>query len=120
MSQFCNFYVTLYDMLCEQLVCGINDEHIQKRLLSESNLTLQRAIELAGILETATKNAQELRSAKPSQEAVLPGEVHTVGPPKHPAEMPEVTCYLCGKKGHTATICHFKDARCYHTSANRL
>ena len=114
MSKFCNFGATLEDMLRDRLVCGINEEHIQKRLLSEPNLTLQRAVELSESLETAAKNAQELRSAKPSQETVLPGEVHTVGPPKRPAERPELTCYRCGKKGHTATKCRFKDAKCHH------
>ena len=114
MSKFCNFGATLEDMLRDRLVCGINEEHIQKRLLSKPNLTLQRAVELSESLETAAKNAQELQSAKPSQETVLPGEVHTVGPPKRPAERPELTCYRCGKKGHTATKCRFKDAKCHH------
>ena len=83
-------------------MCGINDDHIQKRLLSEPSLTLQRAIELAESLEIAAKNARELRSSKPSQEALLPGEVHAVGPSICPADQAKVTCYRCGKKGHTA------------------
>ena len=60
MSEFCNFGATLDMMLRDRLVCGVNDDHIQKRLLSEANLTLQRAIKLAESLETAAKNVREL------------------------------------------------------------
>ena len=63
MLEFCNFGATLDNMLRDQMVCGINDDHIQKRLLSEPSLTLQRVMELAESLETAAKHAWELRSS---------------------------------------------------------
>ena len=47
-------------MLLDRSVCGIND-NIQRRLLSEDKLSFKRALEVARVQETATKNAQALR-----------------------------------------------------------
>ena len=49
-------------MLCDRIVCGINDSAIQKRLLAEPKLTYQKALELARGLETATRNVKELET----------------------------------------------------------
>ena len=43
-------------------VCGLKAENIQKRLLSEADLTLDRALEVAQAMETAAKDATELQS----------------------------------------------------------
>lgn len=80
-------------MLHDRLVFGVSDDHIYKNLLLEPSLLLQRAIELAENLEIAAKNVWELHSSKPSQEAVLHGEVHAVGSPKHPTDKDEATCF---------------------------
>ena len=56
---FCNFGKSLDSMIRDCLVCGINDEQNQKRLLSEGDtLTLTKAMTLAQAIETATKDAQ--------------------------------------------------------------
>ena len=47
LSEFRNFRDMLDDMLCNRLVCGINHPGIQKRLLSESDLTLEKALEIS-------------------------------------------------------------------------
>ena len=52
-------------MLCDRLVCGINDSLTQRRLLAEPDLTYKKACELALALEAADKSAQDLQ-AKPS------------------------------------------------------
>ena len=46
-SEFCNFGITLDSMLRDRLVCVIQDDQIQKRLLAEPNLIFPRAMELA-------------------------------------------------------------------------
>ena len=46
LSEHCQFGDTLNDMLRDRLVCGINDQRIQRRLLVESDLTLAKAMEL--------------------------------------------------------------------------
>ena len=48
-------------MICNRLVCGINDDSIQKRLLTEGDkLSISKAISIAQSYETAEKDATEL------------------------------------------------------------
>ena len=49
LSEFCEFGDTLNDMFCDQLVCGITDSSLQRRLLLESSLTLQKVFKLAEV-----------------------------------------------------------------------
>ena len=56
LSEYCNFGATLDDMVRDHLVCGVNDNAIQKRLLAESSLTYQKAVELALSVETAAQS----------------------------------------------------------------
>ena len=47
LSEHCNFGESLNDMLRDRIVCGIQDQRTQRRLLAETDLTLQKAFELA-------------------------------------------------------------------------
>ena len=47
-------------MLRDRLVCGVNIDIVQKRLLAESKLTFEDALEIATSVEAATGGAQEL------------------------------------------------------------
>ena len=47
LSEHCNYGETLPEMLRDRLVCGINNEKIQRRLLAEPDLTLKKAEEIA-------------------------------------------------------------------------
>ena len=47
-------------MLRDRLVCGINDEHIQRRLLAEHSLDFKKALKIATSMETAVKSSGEL------------------------------------------------------------
>ena len=67
----------LDDMLRDRLVCGIKDSQVQRRLLSETDITFMKAFELAQASEVAEKNARDLH--KPT------GAVHAIRtqqPPK--------------------------------------
>ena len=75
LSVFCNFGAALNSMLQECLVCSIQDDQIQKRLLAESNLMFPRAMELAQDLDAAARNVHELHSPQQTE-----GEVHQVRP----------------------------------------
>ena len=112
LSEFCNFGDSLDSMLRDRLVCGIQDENIQKRLLAEKKLTFAKAMELVQRMEAATKNVRELHSPQQAEVAV-PSEVHQVGPPQQQSPRRDVLCYRCGKKGHTAAKCRFKNAECH-------
>ena len=112
LSEFCNFGDSLDSMLRDRLVCGIQDENIQKRLLAEKRLTFAKAMELAQGMEAATKNVRELHSPQQAEVAVS-SEVHQVGPPQQQSPRRDALCYRCGKKGHTAAKCRFKNAECH-------
>ena len=47
-------------MLQDHIVCGINNTIIQRRLLSEKELSFKTALELAQGMESAAKNVREL------------------------------------------------------------
>ncbi len=112
LAEFCNFGTTLDDMLRDRLVCGISDEHTQRRLLAESKLTFKKALELAQGQDTAARNARTLqhKEAAAVPEA-LRGPVHRVSPPRKGG--PASSCFRCGKATHTAAKCRFKEAKCH-------
>ena len=56
----CEFVETLDEALRDRLVCGLCDEAYQKRLLSEPELTLDKALQIARSMETADVNARAL------------------------------------------------------------
>ena len=72
----------------------------QKRLLSEPELTLKKAIELSQAYEAADKNAKDIQM--PQTELV-----QQVSSAK--ARKP---CYRCGKGFHKESECHYKDIVC--------
>ncbi len=43
----CNYREKLTEMLWDRLVCGINDDRIQHRLLAEKDLTFEKAMKIA-------------------------------------------------------------------------
>jgi len=110
LAQTCNFGDTLEVMLRDRLVCGMDEDFIQRRLLAEPNLTYKKALELALGLETAAKNAQELLTTAASGQAV----VHKLSMSSTSQVTGAVTaCWRCGKRTHKVMQCPFKDARCY-------
>ena len=50
-------------MLCAWIVCGIEDQKIQQRLLAEPELTFDKAFKFAPASESADKNAKDLQPA---------------------------------------------------------
>ena len=69
LAEFCSFGTNLNDSLRDRFVCGLKAENIQKRLLSEAALTLEKALEISQAMETAAKDAIELQSLQ--QEAAV-------------------------------------------------
>ena len=49
-------------MLRDRLACGLRNEHIQKKLLSEADFTCKPALDIAVAMETAARDAKELQS----------------------------------------------------------
>ncbi len=55
LAEHCEFGDVLNDTLRDRLVCGLRSEGIQKRLLTESKLTLQRAIDTHNLVHCLLK-----------------------------------------------------------------
>ena len=53
LAQSCGYVASLEDMLRDCLVCGIQDDHLQRSLLAVANLTLKTAFEKAQVFESA-------------------------------------------------------------------
>ena len=107
LTAHCHFEATtdnLEEVLRDCFVCGLRNESTRKRLLTEKDLTFLKALEIAKSLETAAKDAQQLKGSEQA------GTVHNVASwsPRKEA------CYRCGKTNHKASDCKFKEAVCYN------
>jgi hypothetical protein len=65
LSEYCEFRDSLEDTLRDRFVCGIRGENVQRKLLPIQDLTLQKTIDIATEMTTASKDAAELRSTVP-------------------------------------------------------
>ena len=109
LSEHCDFKANLSDALRDRLVCGIKNANIQKRLLSESDLKLEKAIEIATAMETAARDAVELRQPH------RPDSVHKLSKKTtFSAKQMEMNkaCFRCDRANHTPDQCHFKEETC--------
>ena len=108
LAQFCNYGDSLETMLRDCLVCGINDESIQRRLLGESTLTFKKVFELAQGMETVSKDVREMLGPLQQPSAGQPPEeIHVV------SKKIEFVCYRCGQVGHNPANCTFRTAQCH-------
>ncbi len=105
-------------MLRDCLICGINDSHIQKRLLLETNLTFQKAMDVSLAFELVEKDMHDVisTSATPS-----PQSVFTIQESRKPQQRRKYTastskgtasCYRCGGS-HPQNQCRFREAECH-------
>ncbi|KAL3975969.1 inner nuclear membrane protein Man1 [Sarotherodon galilaeus] len=104
LSEHCQFGEGLSDVPRDRFVCGMNNESTQKRLLTEDNLTLHRALEIAISMETAAKDAGELQG-----KCTEPCSVNKIHPQRNNKLQ---MCFRCGKKSHDAANCWFKEKEC--------
>ena len=110
LAEFCNFGTALDDMLRDRLVCGINDSAIQRKLLSERNLTFDKALEMAQSHEAAVRNARTLQAG--TNDVSEP--VHTLQKFRQSNDgSGSDPCYRCGRHGHAPTRCRFRSFKCH-------
>lgn len=91
------------------LVRGLNNKRIQRRLLGERHLTLDKAVDLSTSLEAAEKEVETL--AKTYQETLEPA-VNFLSKEEKQVTPIEVTCFCCGKPNHKVTVCKYKNLTC--------
>ena len=117
LATHCEFEDYLNQALRDRLVCGLRSENIQKRLLSEANPTLARAVELAHGMESAHQQAQLMKNKMEGAVGKITHEGKSAS--KHDKQEKQEQwkkrkpCYRCGKQGHTAADCTFKDSKCH-------
>ncbi|XP_031332218.1 uncharacterized protein K02A2.6-like [Photinus pyralis] len=133
LADTCSFHEDSRDeMLRDRIVCGVRDEALQRRLLAESDLTLQKAVDAAIAAETAGVNLNELRGSitgggdtsksanavtgkrnanystnKRDNAAATMKPCFRCGDLHKPdvCRCKEVVCRFCKKKGHIERVC---------------
>ena len=95
----CEFGANLEEQLRDQLVVGIRIEAIQRRLLSEKDLTYTKAREIAISMEIASRDSKELigRSNVPVN-YVTKKERYANRKPT------SFTCHRCGGNNQSRTV----------------
>ena len=68
LAEHCNYADVLNDMLRDRLVCGVNNEKIQQRLLAEKDLTFAKAMELASAIESAEQGSHAISNGQACKE----------------------------------------------------
>ena len=77
LTEHCNFEEFLSQALRDRYVCGLANESIQKKLLCESDLTIDEALNLAKSMEQAIKDASEIHQT-PDSTTSISGQQTTV------------------------------------------
>ena len=114
----CEFGSSLDIMLRDRIVLGINEDSIQRRLLSETNLTLEKALKIAQAQEIAMKGCL-LVGTVPTEESAPKEKVYAVKQQRRPVRR----CFRCLSERHLAATCPFASKKCFscsrvgHTSA---
>lgn len=96
-------------------MCGLREESTQRALLTENELTLARALEIAQSREAVLMNAQRLKEPSLTVKKVTTRTDTTMsskcircGSSKHLADrcpFRQATCFKCNKPGHIARLC---------------
>lgn len=100
LAEHCEFNNGQNDTVRDRLVRGLRSEVIQKHLLTERALTLDKAIEISVSMELATKEANHFSES---------GKLHKVFRDEKGAQG---KCYRCDRTGHLADECWSKDVDC--------
>ena len=118
LTEFCNYGTSLDEMLRDRFVCGFAHPTVQKRLLTEPDLTFTKAVTVAQAVKLAEKRAQQIQSSVDEE----PKEVHKFSttnakPPgaaknKDSDKSTKAHCYRCGGK-HNQQTCRFKLETCH-------
>ena len=108
LSENCKFEASLDNMLRDKLVCGARNIKLQRRLLSEPDLTFRKAFELAQVSEVADQNVKDLQEGQgPRDDSLL-----VLSRQGRVRKWNNSTCYRCGGT-HRADTCRFKSMECF-------
>ena len=106
LSEHCDYGATVEEMLRDRLVCGVKNEKVQQRLLSEKDLTLTKALQIAIAMESAAKYSLTIQ-----QHQTMPAQ--HMGEESFVNKLDRRECYRCRGRNHVADVCQFKDKECF-------
>ena len=136
-AEYCDYGAVLSDMLRDRLVCGIHKQTIQRRLLLETSLTFDKALEMALAAEAADKDSKRLTVTVLDKDLPTPiGKVRDlpvsgtpgnrsdrgrrVRPKQRGGEKQQGTlnasnqeCHRCGGR-HDPARCNYKQYECHY------
>jgi len=98
LAETCAFEGFLEEVIRDIFVIGLKDKNAQKKLLSEKDLTMQKAYDIAVSHEMAAERVDEMRVGTSAS-------VHKVNSYDE--------CFRCGKNNHQPDKCFYKDTKCY-------
>ncbi|XP_041353245.1 uncharacterized protein LOC121371430 isoform X2 [Gigantopelta aegis] len=110
MSRYCEFNAVLDDNLRDQFVCGLTSEAAQKRLITEEELSFNKALKIAHSMETAVKDIGELKLNVNHSSETPVYKVQNYSRPQNRANMQK--CRHCGKTNHACKDCCFQNSNC--------
>lgn len=111
----CEFDTYLERALRDKFVQGLNNVTIQRRMLTEVDLTVNKALEIAQSMEMADQKSKELHSLSSLNEHV--DRVYTKPDSSQHKMSPPGPCPRCGKASHWSRDCRYKDAVCHYCKA---
>lgn len=110
LAQHCQYGDALPQLLRDRLVCGVNEDRMQRRLLSEVDLTFDKALKFCQAMEATSKDVKDLQ-AKLTEDTTqnacatkAQATVHKVSADNTQRKPP--CCYRC-KGQHPAAECKF-------------
>lgn len=114
LSQTCDFNAFLDEALRDKLVCGVRNEKIQTKLLSEKTLTFDEACKIAKGIETTSSDMMTMKGEHAHAVGVFARG--RLGPqPQHTKKrynsynnynrIKKYRCFTCGQFGHTQRSC---------------
>ena len=110
----CEFGDFLDQALRDRFVCGVRSEALQKKLLTEAELTIKRAQEIAQSMESADLSSKDLKGDASTRDVTDPIHHATSSAFPHNAGRGKKfqPCYHCGRR-HDPKTCKFKEATCH-------
>ena len=106
LATHCNFGANLETELRDQIVCGLQQESVQRQLLTKADLTYKKTMEMVKAAESAEKSARSLRTT------TAPVDQVNLLPRSGALQDQKKECYRCGGN-HLAVDCRFKLAICH-------
>ena len=117
----CDFENHLSVALRDRLISGINDDRMQRRLLSEpyKDLTLNKAVDICNAMESAANNVERLHTSSttsPSVNALTDRKAvqhkKKSNNNKNAIQPHKGNCLRCGDGSHHSDSCKHKETKC--------